>query len=222
MYFPTLGSSWAYDDIDYINQAADTMADRQGFLDLLLRPQAEHIVAGFRIVQYASLKLFGVAAFPFRLLVLIAHATSAFFLGLLAWRYSRSAAAALAAGVTYAGACGFSSMWIWFPAGSTVPFAMAALTGGLVALAWRQYLGIGRARLLAGAAVVAALLWSPRSSLRAHSRLWRSCPCCSTNMKGGGRVPAGRSASSRSSACSPRLPWRSWPRSSTCGRSGPT
>lgn len=158
MYFPTLGSSWAYDDIDYINQAADTMSGRQGFLDLLLRPQGEHVVAGFRIVQYASLKLCGVAAFPFRLLVLIAHATSAFFLGLLAWRYSRSAAAALAAGVTYAGACGFSSMWIWLPAGATVPFAMAALTGGLVALAWRQRLGIGRARLLAGAAVVAALL----------------------------------------------------------------
>jgi hypothetical protein len=158
LYFPTLGSSWAYDDIDYINQAADTMAGRQGFLQLLLRPQGEHIVAGFRLVQYASLTMFGIAALPFRLFVLVAHAASAFFLGLLARRYTGSAAAGLATGVTYVGACGLSSMWIWFPSGSTVPFAMAALTGSLAALAWRDRLGVRRARLLAGAAVLAALL----------------------------------------------------------------
>jgi hypothetical protein len=164
LYLPTLGSSWAYDDIDYINQAADTMAGRQGFLELLFRPQGEHIVAGFRLAQYASLKLFGAATLPFRVLVLVAHAVSAFFLGLLArrytgsGRYTGSAAAGLAAGLTYVGACGFSSMWIWFPSGSSVPFALAALTGGLAALAWRSRLGVWRARLLAGAALLAALL----------------------------------------------------------------
>src|SRR5262245_12786444 len=65
LYYPTLGASWAYDDIDYINQAADCMAGKLGFLDLLLRPQGEHVVAGFRLALYASLKLFGIAAFPY-------------------------------------------------------------------------------------------------------------------------------------------------------------
>ncbi|MFL6198283.1 MAG: hypothetical protein ACJ76J_03820 [Thermoanaerobaculia bacterium] len=158
LYFPTLGRSWAYDDVDYINQAADAMAGERGFLSLLLRPQGEHLVTGFRLVLHASLKLFGIQAFPFRLFVLAAHAASAFFLGLLARRYSGSAAAGLAAGLTYVGACGFSSMWIWFPSGSTVPFAMALLTGSLAVLAWRDRLGVRRARLIAGAALLAALL----------------------------------------------------------------
>jgi hypothetical protein len=157
LYYPTLGSSWAYDDIDYINQAADTMAGERGFVSLLLRPQGEHIVAGFRLVLHASLKLFGIDAFPFRLFVLLAHAASALFLGLLARRYTGSAVAGLASGITYVGACGFSSMWIWFPSGSSVPFAMALLTGSLLALAWRDRLGVRSARLVAGAALVAAL-----------------------------------------------------------------
>src|SRR5829696_9235734 len=109
LYYPTLGSSWGYDDIDYINQAADTMAGERGFVSLLLRPQGEHIVAGFRLVLHASLKLFGIDAFPFRLFVLMTHVASALFLGLLARRYTGSAAAGMAAGITYVGACGFSS-----------------------------------------------------------------------------------------------------------------
>lgn len=154
LYFPTLGSSWAYDDMDYINQAADAMAGERGFFEVLFRPQGEHIVAGFRLILYASLKLFGIEALPYRLLVLLAHAASAFFLGLLARHYSGSDAAGLATGVVYVGACGFSSMWVWFPSGGTVPFALALITGGLLALAKR-----GRhARLIAGTALVAALL----------------------------------------------------------------
>lgn len=162
LYYPTLGASWAYDDIDYINQAADCMAGKLGFLDLLLRPQGEHVVAGFRLALFASLKLFGVTAFPFRLFVLVAHAGSAFLLGLVARRYSTSgagsAAAGWAAGLLYLAACGFSSMWIWFPSGSTVPFAMAALTGALALLAHRDRLGVRRSRLLAGVLVLTALL----------------------------------------------------------------
>lgn len=154
LYFPTLGSSWAYDDMDYINQASDAMAGQRGFFEVLFRPQGEHIVAGFRLILYASLKLFGIEALPYRLLVLLAHAASAFFLGLLARHYSGSDAAGLAAGFVYVGACGFSSMWVWFPSGGTVPFALALITGGLLALARR-----GRhARLIAGTALVAALL----------------------------------------------------------------
>ncbi|HEV8630428.1 MAG TPA: hypothetical protein VGV61_08930 [Thermoanaerobaculia bacterium] len=159
LYYPTLRNSWAYDDIDYINQAADALARKQGhgYLATLLRPQGEHIVSGFRLLLFASLKLFGIAALPFRLLVLIAHAASAVFLGLLARRYSSSAAAAVAATTLYVAACGLSSMWIWFPSGASVPFATAALTAAMLALAHRHRLGQRRARLLAGAAVVVAL-----------------------------------------------------------------
>lgn len=158
LYLPTLGSSWGYDDIDYINQAADVLAGKRGFWEVVFRPQGEHIVAGFRLVLFASLRLFGIAAFPFRLLVLVAHAASAFQLGMLARRYTGAAAAGFAATTLYAGACGLSSMWIWFPSGSSVPLAMAALTGATLALAHRDRLGRRRARLLTGVAVVVALL----------------------------------------------------------------
>jgi hypothetical protein len=158
LYFPTLGLSWAYDDIDYINQAADTLAGQRSLVATLLRPQGEHIVSGFRLVLFASLELFGAAATPFRVFVLLTHAASGFFLGLIARRYSGSTAAGVAAAALYVGACGLSSMWIWFPSGSSVPFALALLTGGTAALVDRDRLGVRRARLLAGAAVVAALL----------------------------------------------------------------
>ena len=158
LYFPTLALSWAYDDIDYINQAADAMAGRQSLAATLLRPQGEHLVAGFRVVLHTSLKLFGVDPTPFRVFVLVVHAAAAFFLALIARRYTGSTAAGLAAGGLYVGACGLSSMWVWFPSGSSVPLAMAALTGATAALVYRSRLGVRPARLLAGAAVVLALL----------------------------------------------------------------
>ncbi|HEX9670450.1 MAG TPA: hypothetical protein VGC93_13335, partial [Thermoanaerobaculia bacterium] len=95
---------------------------------------------------------------PLRLLVLAAHALAATFLALLARRYGASAGGSLAAALLYVGSCGFSSMWIWFPSGSSVVFALAALTGGAAALAWRTRLGVLPACLLAGAALLAALL----------------------------------------------------------------
>src|SRR6185369_6236040 len=76
------GLSWAYDDIDYINQAADALAGQRGIVATLMRPQGEHVVAGFRLSLFASLELFGAAATPFRVFVLLAHAASGFFLGL--------------------------------------------------------------------------------------------------------------------------------------------
>jgi hypothetical protein len=158
IYYPTLGSSWAYDDVDYINQAADAMAGKVGFWEVLLRPQGEHIVAGFRLALFATLSVFGISALPLRLAVLVAHATSAALLGLLARRYGGSTAAGLVAALVYVGACGLSSMWIWFPSGSTVPFAMVALTSAMLVLACRDRLGTRRARWIAVAAVVLALL----------------------------------------------------------------
>ncbi|HEX5760379.1 MAG TPA: hypothetical protein VF121_14415 [Thermoanaerobaculia bacterium] len=158
LYFPTLGNSWAYDDIDYINQAGDLFAGEQGLWATLFRPQGEHIVAGFRLALLLSLRLFGIAALPFRLAVLTAHAASGLFLGLVARRYARSWIAAAAAAILYVGACGLSSMWIWFPSGSSVPFAMALLTGAAAAVAYRDRLGARCARLVASVAVVAAVL----------------------------------------------------------------
>src|SRR6185369_590365 len=160
------GLSWAYDDIDYINQAADALAGQRGIVATLMRPQGEHVVAGFRLSLFASLELFGAAATPFRVFVLLAHAASGFFLGLIARQYSGRTssrtsgrtAAGVAAAALYVGASGLSSMWIWFPSGSSVPFAMALLLGGTAALAYRARLGVRRARLLAGAALALALL----------------------------------------------------------------
>ncbi len=158
LYFPTLRNSWAYDDIDYINQAAVALAGKSGFWETVFRPQGEHIVAGFRLLLFASLKLFGVRALPFRLLVLAAHAASAAFLGLLARRYSDSRAAAVATALLYVGACGLSSMWVWFPSGSSLPLAMALLTGASLLLAGDGSRGRWRVRLLAGGAIALALL----------------------------------------------------------------
>ncbi len=156
-FWPTLGVSWGYDDIDYINHAIAVMSGDRGFWETLIRPQGEHVVAGFRAVLHAHLKMFGVDPRPFRVLVLLTHAASAFFLGLLALRYSGSRAAALATGISYVAFCGFSSMWVWFPSGSCVPFALAALTAAMAALAWRQRLGVRRARVVAGLLVLVAL-----------------------------------------------------------------
>lgn len=158
LYFPTFGSSWAYDDVDYINQAAEVLSGKRGFWGTVFRPQGEHIIAGFRLILFGSLSLFGIDATPYRLFVALAHALSAFFLALLARSYGASPGGALATAVAYVAACGFSSMWVWFPSGATVPFALALLTGAAAALAARERLGVTRARLIAGAAVVAALL----------------------------------------------------------------
>lgn len=158
IYFPTLGNEWAYDDVDYINQAADAMAGKLGYGEVLLRPQGEHLVVGFRMALFATLAVFGFDALPLRLAVLLAHALAAAMVGLLAYHYAPSRVAAFTATLVYVGACGMSSMWIWFPSGSTVPFAFVALTGAMLLLAHRQRLGVGRARWLAGAAVLVALL----------------------------------------------------------------
>ncbi|HVS00716.1 MAG TPA: hypothetical protein VMW27_29115 [Thermoanaerobaculia bacterium] len=156
-FWPTLGVSWAYDDIDYINHAISVMSGDWGFWETLIRPQGEHVVAGFRLALYAHLKMFGIDPRPFRALVLLMHAASGFFLGLLALRYSGSRPAGIASGAAYVAPCGFSSMWVWFPSGSCVPFALAALTAAMAVLAWRQSLGVRRSRVLAGLLVLVAL-----------------------------------------------------------------
>ncbi len=157
LYFPTLGASWAYDDMDYLNLAGDVLAGKRPFWNMVFFPQGEHLVMIQRLVVFASLKLFGVDVLAFRLLNLAAHAAAAVFLGLMARRASGSDAAGLATGVTYVGAAGLSSMWVWFPTGAGLTFGIAFLTGAAAALAHRARLGVRRARVLAGLGVVLGL-----------------------------------------------------------------
>ncbi len=157
LFAKTLGNAWAYDDIDYINHSADYLAGKRGFWELLFRPQGEHLVALFRLLLLASLKLFGMSATPFRALTLLVHAATAVLLALLAQRYSGSRVAATTTALAYVLPCGFSTMWLWFPSGSCVPWAVAFYVAAMLAISAQATLGPGRARWIAFLCVVAAL-----------------------------------------------------------------
>ncbi len=157
LYGPTFGNGYAYDDIDYLNHAADVLAGRAGFWTVLFRPQGEHFVPVLRLLLTASATLFGTNATPLRLLVFASHVLSALFLALAARRLLRDDVAGLAAGVLYVLPCGFSSMWLWFPSGGCVPIGIAGVTGALAAIVYADTLGRRRAGLLAAAGCVFAL-----------------------------------------------------------------
>ncbi|MBV8199748.1 MAG: hypothetical protein JOZ15_03900, partial [Acidobacteria bacterium] len=76
----------------------------------------------------------------------------------LALHYSGRRSAALAAGVAYVLPGGLSSMMLWVIVASGVPIGLAGISGALLALAHRRTLGVLRARLLAAAGCVVALL----------------------------------------------------------------
>jgi hypothetical protein len=84
LYWRTLSASYAYDDVDHMNAAADVLAGRQGYWTFVFRPHLEHLFPMVRIDFHASERLFGTWAFPFRLLILLTHVGSALFLGLTA------------------------------------------------------------------------------------------------------------------------------------------
>jgi hypothetical protein len=157
VYWPTFRASWAYDDMDYLNAAADVLAGKTGYWETVFRPHLEHLVPVVRMAFHASLALFGVEALPFRLANFLAHVGAAFFLGLVARRYG-GAIAGYATGLAYTVPAGFSSMWVWLMTGAGVPFGLFGLTGGMAALAWSERLGPWRARLLAAAGALLALL----------------------------------------------------------------
>lgn len=158
LYTGTLTASYSYDDIDHLNAAADVLSGRAAYWPFVFRPHLEHLVPMVRVAFHASARFFGTEAFPFRLLVLLAHAASAFFLGLTARRYSETDAAGVAASLGYLIPCGFSSMWVWLMTGAGVPFGLIGITGGMAALANRDRLGERNARILAGAGALFALL----------------------------------------------------------------
>jgi hypothetical protein len=157
LYGPTFGASFAYDDIDYLNQAADTLSGRASFWSVLFRPQGEHFVPVLRLLLAGSATLFGWNATPLRLLVFASHVLSALFLALTARRLLRDDGAGLVAGILYVLPCGLSSMWLWFPSGGCVPIGIAGVTGALAAIAHAETLGKRRAGLVAAAGCIFAL-----------------------------------------------------------------
>jgi hypothetical protein len=154
LYAPTFRCAWAYDDMDYLNYAAQVLAGREGYWTSVFHPHLEHLVPLVRIAFHASVALFGVWALPFRLLVFLAHAGAAVFMALVARRYTGSSAGGMTAALAYVLPAGFSSHWVWAPCGAGVPFGLFGLTGALAALAWTPSLGRGRARGLAAAGLL--------------------------------------------------------------------
>ncbi len=156
-YARTFGASFAGDDIDYLNEAADVRAGAVSLGEVLMRPHHEHLVPALRLAVQASVAVFGVSAFPFRLFVFFAHGLAAFFLGLVALRYTRRGASAVAAGGVAAASGGFSSLVVWFPTAGFVPVALAGLAGAAAALAWQDRLGTTLSRVAATAGIALAL-----------------------------------------------------------------
>ncbi|HMA29587.1 MAG TPA: hypothetical protein VKS23_06970 [Thermoanaerobaculia bacterium] len=157
LYGPTFGASYAHDDMDFLNLAADLLAGRAPFWSVLFRPQGDHFVPVMRFLLTASAAVFGTNATPLRLLVFAAHLLSALFVALTARRVLQDDAAGLVAGICYVLPCGFSSMLVWFPSAGGVPIGIAGVTGALAAIVHADRLGRRRAGLLAAAGCVFAL-----------------------------------------------------------------
>jgi hypothetical protein len=154
LYWPTFRCAWAYDDMDYLNYAARVLAGGDGYWTSVFHPHLEHLAPLVRIAFHASVARFGVWALPFRLLVFLAHAGAAFFMALVARRYTGSSAGGMTAALAYLLPAGFSSHWVWVPNGAGVPFGLFGATGALAALAWTGSLGRARARGLAAAGLL--------------------------------------------------------------------
>ncbi len=157
-FYPTFRLAYAYDDVDCLNAAADVLSGHAGFWQTAFRPHNEHVIPLFRGMFVTSAAWFGIDATPFRLAIFAAHLLTAWFLGLLALKYSGRPSAALAAGLAYVIPCGLSSMTVWVIIAAVVTVSLVGISGAMLALACRQRLGVRRARLLAGAGCIFALL----------------------------------------------------------------
>ncbi|MEA2560797.1 MAG: hypothetical protein QOH06_2301 [Acidobacteriota bacterium] len=156
--YPTFRLAYAYDDLDCLNAAADVLSGKAGFWATAFRPHNEHVIPLFRAMFVTSAAWFGIDAAPFRLAIFAAHLLTAWFLGLLALKYSGRPSAALATGLAYVIPCGLSSMTIWVIIAATVTAGLPGISGAMLALACRDKLGVRRARLLAAAGCIFALL----------------------------------------------------------------
>lgn len=158
LYFETLRMSFAYDDVDFVNLTADVLAGKVSVTQAAFRPNGEHLIPVLRLAFVADIWLFGVDARPLRLVIFLAHLISGLFLALLARRYLDKPWVAGAAGLTYVGAGGLSSLWIWEPCGGGVPLGLMGVTGAMLAVAWRNRLGPRRGGALAGLGILWSLL----------------------------------------------------------------
>jgi hypothetical protein len=156
LYLPTLAASFVYDDMDHLNLIGDALAGKTGYWHTVFTPHLEHLVPLLVMAFHASVRLFGVEALPLRLLILLAHAAAAWFMGLVARRYGGTPTAGVAAGLAYLLPAGFSSMWVWQLNGSGVVLFLFGLTGAVAALAYRDRLGPLRAGVLAGGGILIA------------------------------------------------------------------
>jgi hypothetical protein len=159
LYGKSLRASYAFDDMDYLNLAADVLAGRRSYLSVVLRPHLEHFVPLLRVAFHASAALFGVDALAFRLSTLLAHLGAGFLLGLVARQVAGSAAAGYAAGLAYVLPAGFSSMWIWLMTGAGMPWGILCLTGALAAWVYRRRIGRRTALALIGAGLIGMTSW---------------------------------------------------------------
>lgn len=158
LYGPTLRLSFAYDDIDYLNQGADALAGKASFFSVLARPQGEHFVPLLRVLFVGSAWLFGPTATPFRLVVLASHVLSALGVGLVARRALGRDSALFSGGLAYLLPAGLASMWVWYPSGGCVPIGLAGLHAGVAALVLAPDERLSRARWAAAGGVVWMLL----------------------------------------------------------------
>ena len=161
LYLPTFGLGWAYDDIDHLNVAGDALGGKRSIVATALLPHNGHVIATFRLFLTGYLKVAGTDATLLRVAVVFLHALSAWFLALLAMRMREGdeeprAAVPLAVAGVYLGACGLSSMWVWFPSGAPVPIATAAIAGAALLVARRESLMLRR--VIAAVAVLFALM----------------------------------------------------------------
>lgn len=156
--YPTFRTAYAYDDMDCLNLAADVLAGKVGYWEAVFWPHNEHLLPLMRIAFHASAAWFGINPVPFRLAVFAAHLATAWLLGLLALRYTGRASGAVAAGLAYVLPCGLSSMMLWAVTAAGMPVGLVGVAGALLALAHRETLGVARARWLAGAGCLFALL----------------------------------------------------------------
>lgn len=156
LYLPTFRLPFAFDDVDYVNVASHPLSGEASWVSALFYPHSEHLVPGFQALFFPYLHFLGVNAMPWRVGAVLVHALSAIFLGLIARRFTNTRRAGITAAFVYVAACGFASMWVWFPTGATVPIMFALLTGSAWLLTHRDRL---RARRIAAAiAVMLALL----------------------------------------------------------------
>lgn len=156
VYFPTFGLSYAHDDIDFLNGAADLLSGRSSPWSLLA-PHNEHFLPSLLLLFAGYCQLFGTDFLYWRLLVFGSHVGSALFLAMLARKYLPRPGVAEATAVAYVLFGGLSSAWVWGPGLGCVPLGTLGITAGIAALAHGTTIGRRRARWLAAASLVVAI-----------------------------------------------------------------